>query len=247
MRSVVVGATGEIGHAIVERLLYEGHSVLAVARQGEPLARLADRSKRISTCAADVSSDDSVSRIREAAGTEHVGLAVQCAAAPLGGGILSVECEAITAAIEVKVNGLLRLVRALEGALRPGSRVVAIGGSLGYDPLPDGSTAGIANAGLASAVRQLNRALAPRGVTCNAVAPGPVATERFARLAEDEARRRGVDVDEVIDEATAAAPLGRLTTPAEVAWAVSRLAEPEAAAAAGSTIFLDGGRRTAMP
>jgi len=188
-----------------------------------------------------------VGTIRGAVGDEEVHLAVHAAAAPLVGSILDVDPEAILLAVDVKVGGLLRLVRAVAPRLAAASRVVALGGSLGYDPSPDGSTAGVANAALANAVRQLNRALAPRGATCHVVAPGPVETDRHRRLAEAEARRRGVDVEEVLAEARARTPLGRLTRPEEVAWAVARLTDPEAAALAGGTLLLDGGRRTAIP
>ena len=246
-RAVVVGATGELGRVIVEHLLREGHEVVAVARRSEPLAELAARMSGVSTCSADASDDSCVPAIRAALGDRPIALAVHCAAAPLGGAILSVEPGVILAAVDVKVGGLLRLVRAVQPGLREGSRVVAVGGSLGYDPSPDGSTAGVANAALANAVRQLNRALAPRGVTCHVVAPGPVETARFLRLAGDESRRRGVDVEVVLEEARRQTPLGRLTTPEEVAWAVARIADPEAAALAGGTLLLDGGRRTAIP
>lgn len=42
-------------------------------------------------------------------------------------------------------------------------------------------------------------------------------------------------------------PVGRLTAPEEVAWAVARLAEPEAEVLTGGTLLLDAGRRTAIP
>jgi NAD(P)-dependent dehydrogenase (short-subunit alcohol dehydrogenase family) len=74
-----------------------------------------------------------------------------------------------------------------------------------------------------------------------------VATDRWYAIAATEARRRGVPEDVVRREATALSPLGRLTTPEEVAWLVARLADPEAAALAGSTLLLDTGRRTSLP
>jgi NAD(P)-dependent dehydrogenase (short-subunit alcohol dehydrogenase family) len=245
--AVVVGASGELGSAIATRLAELGHPVVAVARRPEPLAELADRHPRIAPCAADISAEASVRIIAEALAGRPVSLAVQCAAAPGGGGILSVEPEAILAAVDVKVNGLLRLRRAVDAGLGDGSRLVAIGGNLGYDPTPDGSTAGVANAALANAARQLSRALGPRGATCHVIAPGPVDTRRFRRLAAEEAQQRGIDVETVLSEARAAAPLGRLTTPAEVAWAVALLRESEAEVLTGGTLLLDGGRRTAIP
>lgn len=245
--TVVSGATGDLGRAIVARLVAEDHEVLAVARDTGRLDELCATSERVLGVSVDLSVDDSVEAIRQELGGRPVRMAVHCAAARVGGDVLSVSTADVLAAVDIKVNGLLRLVRAVLPSLSPGGRVVAIGGNLGFDPIPDAATAGIGSAAQANAVRQLNRALAERGVTCHTVAPGPVATERWYGIVATEARRRGVGEDEVRREATRLSPLDRLTTPEEVAWIVARLADPEAGSLAGSTLLLDTGRRTALP
>jgi NAD(P)-dependent dehydrogenase (short-subunit alcohol dehydrogenase family) len=244
--TVISGATGEIGRVATDRLVAEGHRVLAVARDPEKLADLA-RHERVTACPADLRDDAAVDVIAAAVGDAPVRMVVHLAAAPLGGDILSVPPDVVLAAVDVKVNGLLRLVRAVQARLQPGSRIVAVGGNLAFDPNPAVSTAGIANAGQANAVRQLSRALGPGGVTCNTIAPGPVATDRWYGMTAEEAAREGVPVEEVRRRAVTASPLGRLTEPSEVAWAIARLADPEAAALTGSTLLLDAGRRNALP
>ena len=79
------------------------------------------------------------------------------------------------------------------------------------------------------------------------VAPGPVATERWEQLAQAEADKRGVNVETIRSEQTAATPLQRLTSTDEVAWTIAMLADPRAAAMHGSTLLLDTCRRTAIP
>lgn len=244
---VVAGATGEIGRVVVARLVGDGHHVLAVARRPEPLAELAAFHTTVRTCAADLGDDDAVAQIAAAVGDAPVTMAVYMAAAPLGGHILETPADTVLEAVDLKVNGLLRLVRAVQPNLADGSRVVAIGGNLAFDPVESVSTAGIAGAAQANAIRQLARALGPHGVTCHTVAPGPVATDRWRAMTEAQAAREGLAVDEVRARAAADSPLGRLVTPDEVAWAIARLADPEAAALTGSTLLLDGGRRRALP
>jgi NAD(P)-dependent dehydrogenase (short-subunit alcohol dehydrogenase family) len=153
----------------------------------------------------------------------------------------------VVAAVEVKVNGLLRLVRAAEDNLTVDSRIVAIGGNLGYDPIPEAATAGIGNAALANAIRQLSRALGPRGVTCHIVAPGPVWTDRLRALLRDAAESRGVPEEVVIGEFRDRSPIGHLVEVAEVVWAVDLLLDPRARALAGGTLLLDAGQRSAIP
>jgi NAD(P)-dependent dehydrogenase (short-subunit alcohol dehydrogenase family) len=241
---VVAGGGGTLGGAIVRRLLADGRLVLATGRSAAGLAGLPG-DPRLERLVHDVRSD--ASPVAEAVGDRQVDAIVHAAGDALAGSILDVEPQAIHAAVDVKVIGLLALVGALRSRLQAGSRVIAIGGHLGFDPSPAAATPGLGNAAQAATVRQLNRALAPEGVTCHTVAPGPVASARFEALVAAEAVRLRTDQDAARAALVADSPLGRTTTPDEVAWAVSRLLEPEASALAGSTLLLDTGRRTALP
>jgi NAD(P)-dependent dehydrogenase (short-subunit alcohol dehydrogenase family) len=243
---VVVGATGAIGTRIVERLAESGLGVLAVARTQEELEALAGTGSNVVACAADITDPGAEATIRSAV-PGRVRMAVNAAAAPMGGGVLEVSPEAVLGAVDVKVNGTLRLVHAVESFLVQDSRIVVLGGNLGYDPIPEAATAGVANAALANLIRQLSRALGPRGVTCHIVAPGPVWTERLKALLSDAARVRGVDESVVVDEFRAKSPIGHLVTIDEVVWAVTMLLAPEARGLAGGALIVDVGQRTAMP
>lgn len=86
-------------------------------------------------------------------------------------------------------------------------------------------------AALVSLTRSLARLLAPHGVTCNAVSPGLVATEMIEGELASEAGRAKL----------AAVPVGRTTTPEEVAALVAFLAGDEAATITGQTLNVNGG------
>lgn len=245
--AVVVGATGPIGRAIGARLRGDGHPLVAVARSAEPLERLASELPGTETVCADVAAEGFEQVVGDALVGRPVAVAVHVAAAPAAGDVRTVPTSALLAAVDVKVAGLLRLVRGVGAGLGRGSRIVAVGGSLAYDPTPAGATAGVANAAQANLVRQLSQTLGPDGVSCHVVAPGPVDTPRLRRLAEDEAAADGTTAEAVLDRMAGTSPVGRLTTPEEVAWAVARLTEPEAEVLTGGTLLLDAGRRTAIP
>jgi NAD(P)-dependent dehydrogenase (short-subunit alcohol dehydrogenase family) len=241
---VVAGATGTIGRGVVVRLLAEGRTVLALGRDGEALDAMGDH-PHLERLVHDVTGDPAT--VRATVGDRAVLGVVHTAGGTSAGSILHVTPDAVHAAIDVKVVGLLQLVRGVSERLGRHSRIIAVGGNLGFDPTPAAATPGLGNAAQAAAIRQLNRALAPRGVTCHTLAPGPVESPRFDHLVAAEAARRGVDPSEARASLLAASPLGRATTVEELAWAVSRLLEPEADALGGSTWFLDTGRRTALP
>jgi NAD(P)-dependent dehydrogenase (short-subunit alcohol dehydrogenase family) len=231
--AVVVGSTGALGGAVAQRLGGDGLTVVGVARAG-------------AECAADIGDDSALAAIADAvaaAGDGPVRMVVQAAGLPPTGPLELIEPDALGRAVALKAGGLLRLVRAVDGRLVRGSRIVALGGHFGSEPAPYACAAGVTNAAVANLVRQLATAYGPRGITAHLVAPGPVDTPRLRGLCERAAVERGVPVEEVLAERAAESPLGRLVTAAEVAWAVATLLAPEADALHGSTLALDAGAR----
>lgn len=244
--AVVVGATGAFGQAIVSRLVGQGLAVVAVARSVDALDALRERCPGLRACAADIASDSAIAAIG-AAVDGPVRMVVHGPGVAVAGGILSAPTASMTEAVNIKVGGLLRLVRAVDDRLARGGRIVAIGGHYGLEPTAYAAAAGVANAALMNVVRQLSLAYGERGVTAHTIAPGPADTERLHRVAADRAALRGISVDAVLDEMRGESSIGALTTPEQVAWAVSLLLAPEADAMTGSTLMLDAGRRRGLP
>ena len=244
--AVVVGATGDFGNAIVSRLLAAGLEVVAVARTATSLDELCQRNPGVVPCVADISQDSAVEAIRQAL-TKPVRMVVHGPGVAVAGGIHTVPTAAMVDAVNIKVGGLLRLVRAADGHFVKGSRIVAIAGHYGLEPTAYAAAAGIANAGIFNVSRQLSLAYGERGITAHAIAPGPADTQRLHRVAADRAALRGVTVDTVLDEMKGESSLHAFVTPQQVAWAVGLLLDPEADAMTGSTLMLDAGRRKGLP
>lgn len=247
--AVVVGASGAMGSVIVRRLLAAGLQVVAVARFGAGAHGLPIDGHDLIACPADIASDQAGAAIAECVGrlAGPVQLVVHGAGVNPAGGVLTADIPSIVDAVNIKVGGLLRLVRAVDDRLVPRSRLVAIGGHYGFEPTAYAATAGVANAALANLVRQLSWAYGPRGITAHLVAPGPADTERLHRVAAARAERDGVDLGEVLAQMRAESAIGAFTTPEQVAWAITMLLAPEADALAGSTLFMDAGRRKGLP
>lgn len=74
--------------------------------------------------------------------------------------------------------------------------------------------------------------LAPQGIRVNAVAPGIIKTERFAELYEADGGK--------IDERISRIALGRLGTPADIAYACAFLASDRASYISGHILGVDG-------
>lgn len=244
--AVVVGATGAFGQEIVAALIEKGLEVIAVARSEDSLKDLQSKHAEVRACVADISNDSAIDAIK-ASLDGPVRMVVHGPGVAVAGGILNAPTESLTDAVNIKCGGLLRLVRAVDEKLVEGARLVAIGGHYGLEPTAYAAAAGIANAALFSASRQLSLAYGERGITAHAIAPGPADTERLHRVAADRAQMRGITVEEVLDEMRAESSINSLTTPKQVAWAIALLLAPEANAMTGSTLMLDSGRRHGLP
>ncbi|WP_297370621.1 SDR family NAD(P)-dependent oxidoreductase [Acidocella sp.] len=244
--AIVSGGAGAIGQVIVRALRARGLTVVIVGRRERELVALAATDPGIRPCVADLASDDAIAAVR--AGLDApVRAIVHSVGVPVAGGVLEAGTEAILGAVNVKVCGLLRLVRAAEGRFARQSRIIAIGGHYGLEPTAYAATAGVGNAALMNLARQLSLAYGPRGVTAHVIAPGPADTERLRAVAAARAAQRGVGVAEVFDELKAESSIGAFTTPEQVAWGVTMLLAPEADAMTGSTLMLDSGRRRGLP
>ncbi|MES2257998.1 MAG: SDR family oxidoreductase [Pseudomonadota bacterium] len=244
--AVVVGGTGAMGRVIVRRLAQAGLKVIAVGRGADALSTLAAQVPGVVGCGADIAADGAIDEIR-ACIDRPVRMVVQGAGVATAGGVLSAATGALVDAVNIKVGGMLRLVRAVDGHLVRGSRLIAIGGHYGFEPTAYAATAGVANAALANLVRQLSWAYGERGVTAHLLAPGPTDTDRLRRVAAERARLDGSDSETVLARMLGESAIGAFTTVDQVAWAVATLLAPEADALAGSTLFMDAGRRRGLP
>jgi NAD(P)-dependent dehydrogenase (short-subunit alcohol dehydrogenase family) len=99
---------------------------------------------------------------------------------------------------------------------------------------------GAANAALMLASAGLAAAYGPRGVRVNAVNPSLTLTDRLAEGFAVDARMRNISPEEVLRQAQARMPLGRLALPEDIANAVVFLASPCAGYISGAVLSMDG-------
>ena len=245
--ALVVGAGGAFGTEIARRLVREGLHVVGISRSVDSLASLGrELGDAFCPVAADIAGDSAIATIA-AALTLPVAMVVHAPGLPVAGGIRTAPTDVLAAAVNIKVGGMLRLVRAAESRLRRGSRLVAIGGHYGFEPTDYAATAGIANAAVANLIRQLSWAYGKDGITAHLVAPGPADTDRLRNVAAARAARAGRELDAELDVMRAESAIGAFVDARQVAWGVAMLLAPEADAMAGATLFLDAGRRKGLP
>jgi NAD(P)-dependent dehydrogenase (short-subunit alcohol dehydrogenase family) len=190
---IVTGAGSGIGLATTERLVAEGAHVVATDVDPARLDSLrASLGADVTTVAGDVADEATVVRILEAAGEQIDGLAN--VAGIMDGFLPTAELDDETwdRVLAVNLTGVMRLTRAVLPKMIDAGHgsIVNVSSEAGLR----GSAAGTAYTTSKHAVNGFTKSTAffysPKGVRCNAVAPGAVATNIEAPFRSEWAQQR---------------------------------------------------------
>jgi NAD(P)-dependent dehydrogenase (short-subunit alcohol dehydrogenase family) len=116
-------------------------------------------------------------------------------------------------------------------------RVVVIASEWGITGWPNATPYAATKGGLIALVKSAARALGPRGVAVNAIAPGITDTPQLQVDADDA----GVTLGEIVERYAADIPLGRVGRPEDIAEVVAFLCSDEALALVGQVLQPNGG------
>jgi 3-oxoacyl-[acyl-carrier protein] reductase len=147
---------------------------------------------------------------------------------------------------QVNVMSYVRAIRAVLPGMkeRAGGVIVNVSSTAGKRPsasMPDYS---VTKAAVLSLSRLVADVYAKDGIRCNAVTPGPTATEAWlgeGGLADQQAARTGKSRDDVFASVGAGRPLGRLAQPEEIASVIAFLCSSRASYVTGAAWSADGG------
>lgn len=244
-RALITGGTQGAGAATVALFRELGAQVLTTARtrpEGLP-AEMFVSADLTSLQGCDTLAETVRSRMR---GVDIVIHMLGGSAAP-GGGFAALGEVEWQAELNLNLMPAVRLDRALvPGMVAQGSGVVVHVTSIQRVlPLPEATTGYAATkAALSVYSKSLSKEVAPKGVRVVRVSPGWIATDASIRLAERLAAEAGTDLEggkRMIMDSLGGIPLGRPSTPAEVANLIAFLASDRAGSITGTEYVIDGG------
>ena len=240
---VVTGSTSGIGLATARMLAEEGARVVTTGRReqapgvGEALHIAGDLA------------DPSVPGVLIAAATSALG-PVDCLVNNVGDAYQADFEELSDRQWEdmwqLNVMSFVRAIRAVLPAMRErgSGAIVNVSSTSGKRPSTSMPNYSVTKAAVLSLSRLVADLYAKDGIRCNAIAPGPTATEAWLApggLADQQAERTGKTREEVLQAVAQGRPLGRLAEPDEIAQVIVFMCSKSANYVTGSAWSADGG------
>ncbi|MGB3876565.1 MAG: SDR family oxidoreductase [Shinella zoogloeoides] len=236
--ALVTGASRGIGAAIAERLGRDGFSVIvnyagnASAAEGV-VRRIEQAGGKAVIAQGDVSDAQAVRRLFDSAEAAYGGVdvLVNNAGVMMLSPLADADDAHFTRQIDVNLKGTFNTLREAARRLRSGGRVVNFSTSVVGLKLETYGVYAATKAAVETLTAIMAKEMRGRGITVNAIAPGPTATDLFLNGKSDELVERMAKMN----------PLERLGTPEDIAAAVAFLAGADGGWINGQTLRANGG------
>lgn len=244
---LVTGSTSGIGLETARLLAAEGASVAICGRNSARVEHAREDVGAALGIVADLSEPDAPDRL--VAETEESLGPVQCLVNNVGDAYQA-SFEELTdrqwdELWQLNVMSYIRCIRAvLPGMRADGGVIVNVSSTAGKRPSTGMPNYSVTKAAVLSISRLVADVYAKDGIRCNAVAPGPTATDAWLAdggLADQQAKRTSKTREEVMRAVGAGRPLGRLAEPEEIASVIAFLCSDRASYVTGAAWSADGG------
>jgi ketoreductase len=232
-------------------LAQQGHKVFICARTAESVEvtvkELREEGLEVSGAACDVKSAEDVKAFILAAVAAYgpIDVLVNNAGRSGGGVTADIADELWYDVIETNLNSVFRMTREVltSGGMREKDRgrIINIASTAGKQGVVLGAPYSASKHGVVGFTKALGNELAPTGITVNAVCPGYVETPMAQRVRAGYAAAFDTTEDAIHEKFKAKIPLGRYSTPDEVAGLVGYLATDTAASITAQALNVCGG------
>jgi 3-oxoacyl-[acyl-carrier protein] reductase len=236
--AIVTGASRGIGRAIALRLAADGFTVVVnyagnASQADATVLEIRNRGGVATAVQGDVGDADDVARLfattQQAYG--RIDVVVNSAGVMPMVPIATSSLAEFDRVIATNLRGSFLVLANAAQHLGEGGRIIALSTSVIARSFPSYGPYIASKAGVEGLVHVLANELRGRGITVNAIAPGPVGTELFLNGKSDEQ----------IAQIAQLAPLQRLGTPDDIASAVAFLAGPDGGWVNSQVLRVNGG------
>lgn len=237
--AVITGANSGIGLASAKRFAREGARVFMTGRRAAELDNaVTEVGHGARGVQGDISNLADLDRLYEVVREEAGRIDILFANAGLGEftPLAEITEEHYDRTFATNVKGTVFTVQKALPLLQDGASVILTGSVVGNRGAPSFGVYSATKAAVRNFARSWIQDLAPRRIRVNVLVPGAVSTPGMHGLFPNEEVKSAV-----MASMEAAAPLGRIGSPDELASAALFLASDESSFVNGSELFVDGG------
>lgn len=248
--ALVAASSKGLGRGCAEALAVEGANVVICARHHEELEKAAKHieektGSEVLAVHADVTDTEHISRALNAAAERFGGvdILVTNAGGPPAGFFDDFDDEVWEMSFRLNFLSAVRLIRKVLPHMRGNGwgRIINITSVSVKEPVDNLILSNSIRASVHGLAKTLSRQEAGNGITVNNVMPGFTRTDRVEELLIRPGRAAGKSEEEILEEAAAGIPAGRIGTPEEFGALVAFLASDLAGYINGVSIPVDGG------
>lgn len=239
--AIVTGGSKGLGLAMASGLASAGATVVLVSRNGDQASAAADQIAsdfRFPAIGleADVTSESDCHRMAKVAIEQfgRIDILINSAGINIRGPIDELTLEQFQQVQHTNVNGMWLATRSVVPLMKRAGygRIINLASTLGIVGLANRTPYASSKGAVVQMTRALGLELAPFGITCNAICPGPFLTEMNVPIADTEEAKRSI---------VGAVALGRWGRMEEIQGAALYLASDASSYSTGSLLVVDGG------
>ena len=233
--ALITGATGGIGISIAKKLKQSGAKLILSGTRQNILSDLASElGNDVKTITTDLNSKDDILNLALQAEDSygHIDILINNAGVTADNLFLRMKDEEWDKVINVNLTAPMRLTRqVIRGMLkRRSGRVIFISSIVGYTGNAGQSNYAASKSALSGFTKSVALEVASRGITCNLIAPGFIATPMTNKLSDEQKKNIAIRI-----------PVNRLGNVDDISNGCVYLASDEANFITGTTLHINGG------
>lgn len=245
--AIITGGAQGLGYAISEELAEANHKVILLDRNQEQLQSSVKQLQKKGVDAQgieiDLSQPENIPEVISKITNEHgkINVLVNNAGINIVKPFDQVTSQEWDKVMDINLKASFFMIQQVSPYMTEGGSIVNISSMASNSPRPLSVAYAASKAGMISLTKTASIVLAPKRIRVNAICPGAMKTELLSKMAQDMGELSNTTPEESLENYIGTIPLGRISSPSDVAKSVVFLVSDAANYITGQSLNVCGG------